>query len=100
MSNHERYEIIKTPTHRVFVKDTVLNCDSILYESEQLAQEAIKTDELDFDFELMELQTMNNFEISVSQSSMYYFDKFKIEGIKYYTLQIWLFVFEWETGKQ
>jgi len=43
---------------------------------------------------------MDNFEISVSQSSMYYFDKFKIEGIKYYTLQIWLFVFEWETGKQ
>ena len=51
----ERYEIIQTPTHRVYVKDSLLNCDSILYESEQLAQEAIKTDELDFDFELMEL---------------------------------------------
>ena len=43
---------------------------------------------------------MNNFEISVSQSSMDYCDKFKIEGIKYYTVQIWLFVFEWETDKQ
>ena len=52
--NQERYEIIQTPTHRVFVKDTVLNCDSILYESRELAQKAIDTDELDFDFELME----------------------------------------------
>lgn len=52
--NKERYEIVRTPTHRVYVKDTVLNCDSILYESSELAQKAIDTDELDFDFELME----------------------------------------------
>ena len=50
----ERYEIVRTETHRVFVKDTVLNCDSILYESEQLAQKAINENDLDFDFELME----------------------------------------------
>jgi|JI10StandDraft_1071094.scaffolds.fasta_scaffold565313_3 hypothetical protein len=50
----ERYEIIKTPTHRVYVKDSITGHDSILYESEQLAQEAINADELDFDFELME----------------------------------------------
>ncbi len=50
----ERYEIIKTPTHRVYVRDSLLNCDSILYESSELAQEAIKKDDLDFDFELME----------------------------------------------
>ena len=52
--NQERYEIIKTPTHRGYVKDSLLNCDSILYESSELAQKAIDTDELDFDFELME----------------------------------------------
>ena len=50
----ERYEIIQTPTHRVYVRDSLLNCDSILYESEQLAQKAINENDLDFDFELME----------------------------------------------
>ena len=50
----ERYKITQTPTHRVFVKDLLLNCDSILYESEQLAQKAINENDLDFDFELME----------------------------------------------
>ena len=53
MSN-ERYEIIQTPTHRVYVRDSLLHCDSILYESEQLAQKAINDDDLDYDFELME----------------------------------------------
>jgi hypothetical protein len=53
MSN-ERYEIIKTPTHRVYVKDLLMHCDSILYDSEQLAQKAINENDLDFDFELME----------------------------------------------
>ena len=52
--NKERYEIIQTPTHRVYVRDSLLNCDSILYESEQLAQKAINENDLDFDFELME----------------------------------------------
>lgn len=50
----ERYEIIQTPTHRVYVKDLLLHCDSILYDSRELAEKAIDTDELDFDFELME----------------------------------------------
>ena len=50
----ERYEIVRTPTHRVYVKDSLLNCDSILYESEQLAQKAINENDLDYDFELME----------------------------------------------
>lgn len=50
----ERYKIVTTPTHRVYVRDSLLNCDSILYESEQLAQKAINDDDLDFDFELME----------------------------------------------
>ncbi|MBK8396226.1 MAG: hypothetical protein IPL26_13455 [Leptospiraceae bacterium] len=49
-----RYTIVSTATHRVFVKDLLLNCDSILYDSAELAQKAIDTDELDFDFELME----------------------------------------------
>lgn len=53
MSN-ERYEIVKTETHRVYVKDLLMHCDSILYESEQLAQKAINENELDYDFELME----------------------------------------------
>jgi hypothetical protein len=53
MSN-ERYEIVRTETHRVYVRDSLLNCDSILYESEQLAQKAINENELDYDFELME----------------------------------------------
>lgn len=52
--NKERYKIIKTPTHRVYVRDSLLNCDSILYDSAELAEKAINTDELDFDFELME----------------------------------------------
>lgn len=52
--NQERYKIIQTPTHRVYVRDSLLNCDSILYDSAELAQKAIDTDELDFDFELME----------------------------------------------
>lgn len=50
----ERYEIIQTPTHRVYVKDSLLNCDSILYDSAELAQKAINENDLDFDFELME----------------------------------------------
>ena len=52
--NQERYEIIKTPTHRVYVRDSLLNCDSILYDSRELAQKAINENDLDFDFELME----------------------------------------------
>ena len=50
----ERYEIIQTQTHRVYVKDLLMHCDSILYDSEQLAQKAINENDLDFDFELME----------------------------------------------
>jgi hypothetical protein len=53
MSN-ERYEIVKTETHRVYVKDLLMHCDSILYDSRELAQKAINDDELDFDFDLME----------------------------------------------
>lgn len=52
--NQERYEIIQTPTHRVYVRDSLLNCDSILYESSELAQKAINENEIDYDFELME----------------------------------------------
>ena len=52
--NNERYKIVTTPTHRVYVKDLLTQCDSILYESEQLAQKAINENDLDFDFELME----------------------------------------------
>ncbi len=50
----ERYKIVTTPTHRVYVRDTLLNCDSILYDSRELAQKAINENDLDFDFELME----------------------------------------------
>jgi hypothetical protein len=50
----ERYEIIQTPTHRVYVRDSLLHCDSILYDSAELAQKAINENDLDFDFELME----------------------------------------------
>ena len=50
----ERYEIIQTPTHRVYVKDLLMHCDSILYDSRELAQKAINDDDLDFDFDLME----------------------------------------------
>lgn len=53
MSN-ERYEIIQTPTHRVYVKDLLMHCDSILYDSRELAEKAINENDLDFDFELME----------------------------------------------
>ncbi len=52
--NIERYKIIKTETHRVYVHDTLMKCDSILYESEQLARDAITADALDYDFELMD----------------------------------------------
>lgn len=54
MSNQERYEIVKTPTNRVYVRDSLLHCDSILYDSAELAQKAINENDLDFDFELME----------------------------------------------
>lgn len=51
---NERYEIVRTETHRVYVKDSLMDCESILYDSAELAQKAINDDDLDFDFELME----------------------------------------------
>ena len=52
--NQERYEIVRTETHRVYVRDSLLNCDSILYDSAELAEKAINENDLDYDFELME----------------------------------------------
>jgi hypothetical protein len=49
---NERYTIKHTPTHRVYIYDSLTESDSVLYESAEQAYRAIDTDTVEYDMEL------------------------------------------------